>query len=301
MPDGMISDCVDLLLASDEEQVRLEWFGGEPLLRYDTIIRQSRAALLKAGKLGKKLKFVIATNGFLLTPGRVRRLAELPLEYILSIDGALPKQSYQRPFRSAPGKYPFWRLRAAIKELNRLKQEYFVNIVTLPGREGSLEDDVDYLLALGVTNFHFAYAMGVDWPLSASRAYFEKILRLRLSREKQGAGRFVLNVDSGSEPSLSCPLPSVDCDGAVYFGSVIPALEKNFPKALAATKIGELRDFSRLSQLEVDRNTALRRVAGAYPAGSRKGRIINSNLRMGALSRGLFAEISGFRRPASRG
>lgn len=292
MPDGMISGCVDLLLASDEEEVRLQWFGGEPLLRYDTIIKQSRAALLKAYKLGKKIKFVIATNGFLLTPERIRALAEFPLEYILSIDGAPPKQSYQRPFRAAAGKYPFWRLLSAIEELNRLKQQYFVNMVTLPGREGTLEEDVDYFLSLGVTTFHFAYAMGVDWPDAASSAYFKKILRLCLSKKKQGVKWFVLNARCEDEPSLICPIPAVDCDGTVYFGSALPALEKKFPKVLAATALGKLRDFSRLSQLRFRRDSAFRLVSGAYTSGSLKWKTVNANLGMGILAHKVFVKMA---------
>ena len=292
MPDSRISACVDLLLASDDEQVRLQWFGGEPLLRCATIIRQSRAALAKARKAGKTMKFGIATNAFLLTPERVRALAEFPVEYILSIDGALPKQRYQRPFKAAAGKYPYERLVAAIGELNRLKQPYFVNMVTLPGREASLEEDVDHFLALGVGTFRFSYAMGADWTPAASRAYFKKVLQVCVSKKRQGVKWLVLNPRCMDEPDLISPTPAVDCDGGIYFGSALPPLEKNFPEVLAATKLGRLGDFSRLSQLKLDRQLALKKVRRAYPAGSRKGRIVKSNLRMGLLSHELFGKMA---------
>lgn len=73
----------------DLKQLIVSWFGGEPLLGYSTIIEIMEFISAKIGTNdGPSLKSGMTTNGYLLTPDRLRKLAALGVnEFQVTFDG----------------------------------------------------------------------------------------------------------------------------------------------------------------------------------------------------------------------
>lgn len=91
---------------SNKEEIRITFYGGEPLLSLERIVSLSEKIRAFAEHKGLQYIFTLITNGALLTPKNVKRLAPLGLESAkVTIDG--PKQVHDafRPFRSGAGSF----------------------------------------------------------------------------------------------------------------------------------------------------------------------------------------------------
>ena len=75
--------------------ITVTYFGGEPMLCYDSIIVP--LTLYAEEKYPNKVKFSITTNGTLLNEERINFLKEHKIIPLLSIDGAKETQDYNRP------------------------------------------------------------------------------------------------------------------------------------------------------------------------------------------------------------
>jgi len=68
--------------------VMLHWFGGEPLLEYDTVLSVSRHVKSIAERCGTPSVLHITTNGYLLTADRAKELASAGIrDYQITLDG----------------------------------------------------------------------------------------------------------------------------------------------------------------------------------------------------------------------
>lgn len=88
----------------------INFFGGEPLLRFDGIIRPLVEWI--HGGLGERMRFSVTTNGTLLTPERIDFMKKHGFSLLLSMDGTAPVQDYNRP--GADGRGSFERLRRIV-------------------------------------------------------------------------------------------------------------------------------------------------------------------------------------------
>ena len=71
------------------EQVNISWFGGEPLLCLETVVRVSRQATAIARSSTAQLHNLISTNGYLLEMETAHRLSEAGIRFFhITIDGA---------------------------------------------------------------------------------------------------------------------------------------------------------------------------------------------------------------------
>lgn len=97
MPFKIAKDTVDLLLnihRNDDIIPTITFFGGEPLLCWDTII----VPLVEYVKsLDKQVKFSITSNGTLLTEERLKYMVDNNIGLLLSIDGIKECQDFNRP------------------------------------------------------------------------------------------------------------------------------------------------------------------------------------------------------------
>jgi len=73
---------------------RVGFFGGEPMLAWESVVAGVEAARERAKKAGARVRFSITTNGTLVTPERARFLKDNGFSVILSLDG--PKELHDR-------------------------------------------------------------------------------------------------------------------------------------------------------------------------------------------------------------
>ncbi len=89
--------CLDLAFGGDAQNVQVSFFGGEPLLEWEMLVRVATEARRRAGRESRRLRMVVTTNGTLLTPERARVLSDLDVYVALSIDGDREAHDATRP------------------------------------------------------------------------------------------------------------------------------------------------------------------------------------------------------------
>jgi len=86
--------------------VMLYWFGGEPLLQFDTVLSVSRHVKTVAERFGKLAVLHVTTNGYLLTRTRAKELAESGIrDYQITLDGPANAHNRLRVLRDGGGTF----------------------------------------------------------------------------------------------------------------------------------------------------------------------------------------------------
>jgi len=89
-----------------KKELKITFYGGEPLLSMERIEGISKKLLLFAEQQGLAYGFSLVTNGTLLTPGNVKRLTYLGLKSAkVTLDGPGRIHNRFRPFRSGTGSF----------------------------------------------------------------------------------------------------------------------------------------------------------------------------------------------------
>ncbi len=89
---------IDFFLANSEQpDLEVSFFGGEPLLAWDTVRSVVEYAAALGRERGRRFNYHITTNGTMLSEQVVDFLTEHGFSVILSIDGAPDIQDRQRP------------------------------------------------------------------------------------------------------------------------------------------------------------------------------------------------------------
>lgn len=93
-------------LSLNKEEIRINFYGGEPLLSMDLILFVSDA--IKSFALEKGIKYTgrLVTNGTLLTPQSAAKLRHSGIKAaIITLDGPEPVHDLSRPFRGGKGSF----------------------------------------------------------------------------------------------------------------------------------------------------------------------------------------------------
>jgi uncharacterized protein len=89
-----------------QEELFLTFYGGEPLLAFDTLRAIASAVRADAAADGIACRFSVTTNGTLLTPARARELRALGIERAsVTLDGPREIHDACRPRRAGAGSY----------------------------------------------------------------------------------------------------------------------------------------------------------------------------------------------------
>lgn len=88
MPAEVAEQAIDFMLEGwPGKQCEVDFFGGEPLLAWDTLVHAVEYGKRRAAEKGKRLRFTCTTNGSLLTPERMAFLDENKVAIVVSLDG----------------------------------------------------------------------------------------------------------------------------------------------------------------------------------------------------------------------
>jgi uncharacterized protein len=85
--------------------VEVGFFGGEPLIEFDLLVRVCEHVRARAAGEGRRARFAVTTNGTLLTAARAARLAALGVELTLSLDGVREAHEATRPQRGGQSSF----------------------------------------------------------------------------------------------------------------------------------------------------------------------------------------------------
>jgi len=273
---------VDLLLTSRRDRLELQFFGGEPLLRWREVERTMDRATGLAEERGKQIRYTLTTNGLLLTPDVLERAADHELRVLFSIDGDPRQMAAQRPLVSVnPDAYRT--VEANLAHLVRSGVPYFANLVARPEDVGGLAARVRYLADLGVETLQICYATGPEWPPPAVRAFCEALRECAAFAEQlSGDGRRlrIQNLTSGAEPTLLSNDLLVDVDGTLYGDAALFA-ERALPGLRDAYRMGSVFELTRFDGLRRSRERNLAILRETYPEGSEVRERVEQHLELG--------------------
>nr|HDM58919.1 radical SAM protein [Bacillota bacterium] len=159
-------------VCGDTEEVRILFFGGEPLLNFEVI----RAVTFRAEELAeareKKVRFDMTTNGIPATEEKLKFMAEHRIKFLLSLDGDRETHDKCRRLKNGKGTYDLVAPRLA--EFKRYQPWLGSRMTVQPDTVGRLAKNVRHLHSIGINQFIIGAADGADWPQSLVDEYTEQ-------------------------------------------------------------------------------------------------------------------------------
>lgn len=151
-----------------------DFFGGEPLLRWDEVIVPCVQYIRNVYK--RPCELGITTNCLLLDEDKLRFLSENNIAMLVSMDGARETHDLNRCFSDGVGSFE------AVVEKAPLILKHYPNIsvrMTLtPETAGRLHEDIRFLRGLGFKRVECAPNIFVQWPDGVLTALRRQLRRL---------------------------------------------------------------------------------------------------------------------------
>lgn len=264
-----LRSALELLLASQQQEVALVLYGGEPLLEARLISRAVDFVESKV-RVDQRVRIGLATNGLLLGGQHAEYLAVHGIYTQLSFDGTAAAQNLR-----GKDTYPILdRLLDRIRHdhLGWYQSRLTVAVAVLPETLGYLPEAVEYLIGKGVQRIDLAPNLGdtsgwqIDQIQELERAFNEldRICRQQIST----TGRVSLSILRRSEgqrlpPPASRPMCaigdgqalSIDVDGQVSGCAMLAESYQQMPSELLQrcvelTRLGHLKDPALHDRLE---------------------------------------------------
>lgn len=166
---------VDFLIRhSPHNEVKVIFFGGEPLMKYPLIkeiVNYGEQAIKKAA--GKKIRFSISTNGTLLNDMMINYLCEHNIGILISFDGKT-----HASFRATKDDYPTHILvHNNIKKLvNRIDPDIFAVAVTIHHYNKDIPEILQTLIDLNIKNIKLNFESCIKSEFSLTREDFEYLI-----------------------------------------------------------------------------------------------------------------------------
>lgn len=277
----VMDQSVDFLFTSSGSEVQLQFFGGEPLLRFELVRRGAARAQAAAKKTGKRLQLILTTNGLLLDAEKAAFLKQAGFTVEISCDGTAASQTATRAAAGDSAAKTSLRVMAGLAAAKKFKLDYYVIMVVMPERVDRMLEDFSYIAAAGHKNIQVNYALGVEWNKKQILSFLRQLELIRLS--SPGGAQCVNFLLERREPVVLNAECTVDCDGFVLMETGV-CLEKDFRKMRERFAVGQMSslkpiDFYFTTQFQ---NFAL--LAKAYAADNpRLRRIILNNVKFGML------------------
>ena len=106
MPIEVAKKAIDFVIerSGARKNIELDFFGGEPLMAWDTVIQTVDYARSPKRRLGKHFRFTITTNGLLLDADKIDYINENMDNVVLSLDGRAETNDHFRKTVNGGGK-----------------------------------------------------------------------------------------------------------------------------------------------------------------------------------------------------
>ncbi|MDD4907548.1 MAG: radical SAM protein [Candidatus Omnitrophica bacterium] len=279
MDERVLLKGVELLFTSNRADLQLQFFGGEPILKFDLV----REAVEYAKKLNRKFKkdltFILTTNGIALTREKVDYFKENNFIIECSIDGEIENQLKMR--RARGGRDYYSELTDNLRYLFSSGVPHYSISVVMPDNVWTMSRTFEHLVKLGFKRLQMNYALGVFWSRPAIGQLFVQTEKIERFLKKHKGIEFVNLSSVRKEPVVLNSELTVDCDGGIYLESGI-CLEEDFAamkKKFLVADVNRTRDINLLASTPFQNFYRLSRVyAQASP---RFRRIILNNIFLG--------------------
>ena len=227
-------EIMDKFISSTSGTLRIQFFGGEPLLKYDIIKKVTD--YIKT--IDRDVELLIATNGVLLTEEKIKFFGENNFSVVFSFDGLQHVQDKNRP---SFGASLYGVIEAGLERLVKSEVNFFVNMVVGPDNLDSLSENVHFLVRKGVKNIRLSYMMGAFWKMDDIKRYYALVEKLyNECASMKPAVRITACKD---EPVLISSGLAVTADKKMYVGTTFP-LSHCFPHLKEINYYGNLDEVN---------------------------------------------------------
>lgn len=197
---------IDFLIenSANRENIELDFFGGEPLMAWDTVVETVRYARSVEKQHGKNFRFTITTNGVLLSDDKIEFINREMSNVVLSLDGR--KEVTDRIRKTLNGKSSYDVIVPKFQKLveSRGDKDYYVR-ATFTKYNLDFTEDVLHMRELGfeqlsaepvVTDMKEPYAITVgDLPRVFSE--YDRLCEVMMSRPEKKFNFFHFMVEIG--------------------------------------------------------------------------------------------------------
>lgn len=279
--------------------VEVSFFGGEPMIAFDSLARLTRVASTWARRAGREIRFSVTTNATILKDKHLRFLKHYNFFVGVSVDGVEEVQDVQRPFVGGRGSGELvWRnLEAICHHL----EDFRVLMVVRPDTLASLPVAVERMYRMGVSKISLLPETEADWsgarPLL--RDVFQQLARVcylsMLTDEPMWISPFVelhpAQRTSG-EGSGGCGFGAEEL-AVSPAGNFYPCARLVGPDRRSEVRIGNLTqgmDWERIAQLQ---NQADERMSSCGSGGCKCLALMPGDQRAQLSNVAMFTEITG--------
>lgn len=222
-------DSVDFLINnSDEKELFITFFGGEPLLNFKLIKEVVEYCKKREKETGKQFRYSITTNGTLINEKIEKFLKDNKFVIQISIDGKKEKHNANRYDINGVGSYE-----TVIKKTENLRKDSLVSArATVSSNNMGYVEIFEHLVSLGFRVVPIAIAKNMLKDSDYSELYkeyekyidhFEKLIQkgdIAKAKKMIDLLSAIEKIEYGSERYLGCGVArnmyAVDIDGRLY-------------------------------------------------------------------------------------
>lgn len=278
MKEKTLYQAINLLFTSPRKELRLDFTGGEPLLRFDLVKKGVAYAKKKSQKTGKKISFYLVSNLIALNEEMANFLNQEKFFLELSLDG---KEKFHNLYKigANPETNPYRLTTASLKKIISRKIKNCGVMVVTPKNAAYLSQNLGHLLRLRIREISVNYALGLNWPQKRIKKFLSQLdlIRRELSPFLTKKIIKLSNTESRLEPAILNNEIMIDTDGGVYLLTdwFFEKETKNKIKAL-----GKLEEFRNFNDIFISNFQTLYRMLKIYPQ-SKIRKIIFNNIEIG--------------------
>lgn len=209
MPPEIAAKAIDFVIrrSGSRHNIEVDFFGGEPLMAWDTVVKTVSYARSLEQKFNKKFRFTITTNGLLLDEEKISYINANMDNVVLSLDGRKEVNDAFRKTIGNTGSYDTIvpKFQALTKGRNR---DYYVR-GTFTARNPDFAEDVKHIADLGFKSLSVEPVIaerGCGYELNEScleriKAEYDRLTELMEQRRNEGNGftffHFMVDLDQG--------------------------------------------------------------------------------------------------------
>lgn len=281
MEPATVERGVDLIMRSHRPRLEVQVFGGEPTRRFDLVRHVFGYAAGHPLRAGRRLDFILTTNGTGLDEERVAFLEGFDTTVLFSLDGDGAAHARFRPAILMDDDEAWRRIRRTIGLLQASRLHWFMNVTVPPSGASQVADRYAWARRARIPRFQMNYSVGHWWRPEQEARYLVELQRMLLDHAERPDGLLLFNWLSECEPTMLSDELIVDVDGTVVHDGAI-FLERSLPRLKQTYDRGHLTALDDFDSLRWSLQKLDAVMRATYAEGSREHRAIVQNIRMGA-------------------
>jgi len=227
MPFEIAKAAIDRLVGQSgpRRNLEIDFFGGEPLLAWDTVTRAVGYVRAHEGVWGKRFRFTLTTNGLALADDRIDFLNREMDNLVLSLDGRRDTHDALRRTPAGEGSYD-----AVLNNLRRVlatrRRSYYLR-GTFTARNPDFVDDLLHMADLGFQNLSMEpVVLPAAHPLALREEHMDTVCRaydrlLEIMSRRDDFSFFHFTVDLAQGPCVYKRLRG--CGAGFAYAAVSPS------------------------------------------------------------------------------